>query len=293
MMLRFPTGLPRLLAALAALSFLACVFAPSFGAPSENGRGSSTAGVAYVLFPIFIGLLSAGGFLVGLVLRAVLRMLGVEEDASRRYRTAAVALLVIVPLCIALTTSYSRSARTRLRVANARPRVLVASPQVSWEQTAPGPTPPGARQSTLVWATGAWPDDTAGKNLPSYVQNGLGTAAFTLGNKRSVALDVSALRGIYWVHVLPLGTEDTQRRFVAVLSTGPARSRLAMIAVLTANLELQYAELVERWWGSPETCVAAEANPEDAEAVTIGACRTDSTSERRLLRVRLSPDAQK
>jgi hypothetical protein len=293
MLTRFPTHLPRLLAALAGLCFLAFAVA-GMQAVQGIGRPSSTASLGYVFAPIVAAAFAAGGYIVGFALRALLLRLGVRERSAAGYRVVPVAILIAGPVLAGMQGASRAVSRVRQREASARPRVLVSTPSVAWQADAawvPDDARRGVRRGVLVWAADESWLDTAGRHLPASAGDGRGGAWFTLDGRRSAALNVSALDNVRGVYVLPLGEERAPRAYVAVLN-GRATGRRSLVVVLAPDMRVLHAELVERWWRGPDVplCADSAASPTAPDAAIIGGCDTDSPGRGRRLQLHEAPN---
>ena len=253
MITRLPTDLPRFLAAVVGLSFLAWGFA-SIWAEAAVGRPSSTSALAYIFVPAWAGMLAAGGFVVGFVLRALVAGPAVRANPSRLNRGAALAILLVVPVLAAIHGLRGIS-RTE---ADARPRVLSSTPLVVRE-VVESRSPAGSQPAVLIWeySDGAH-SDSARKDLPTISFSGL-SATFAFAGLRSEVLELPALDYVTSAYLLPLGHEGATRAYVAVIN-GRATGRRSVVAVLSADLRVLHAELVERWWQLSDNPLWAESS---------------------------------
>lgn len=85
------------------------------------------------------------------------------------------------------------------------------------------------------------------------------TASFQRGQQRSEPLDLAALDYVTSVYVLRLGTDHLPHSYVTVVN-GRATGRRSMVAILSADLRLLHAELLERWWPLQHNPVCADSS---------------------------------
>jgi hypothetical protein len=263
---RLPADLPWLLGAAAGSSFLSWGFGSIF-AEQAIGRPSSTSSLACIFIPFWGVVFAAGGFVVGLVLRGLVSDRAVPPRPSPAYCTALLGGLVVVS---ALAAMHGVRGVRRLEE-DARPRVLSSSPGIDREILGSASWPARVRPAEVVWISRADQRPvTPDRSLPTITFGGL-SASFQLGHWRSIALDLPGLSYVTSAYIVPLMRGGSPQGYAAVIN-GRATGRRSVIAVLSGDLRLLYAELVERWWQLDDVPLFAEVGDKDVmpEAAIVG-----------------------
>jgi hypothetical protein len=264
MLNRHPTDLPRFLAALAGASLLAWGFA-AIAAEASIGRPSSTAGLAYIFIPAWAAMLAFGGFVIGLIVRAVLP--GEPRRTTPVVRGAAWVILASVPLFAA----WQGYAMVEADEEQARPRVSVSSPRVARTIIPVSARPAVCRPSELIRVRDASPaPDRASNDRPLLVLDGL-SATFELGGRRSAPVPLSALDYLTSAYLLSLDSQAGTQAYVTVIN-GRATGRRSVVAVLSRDLEVLHTELVERSWQLVDNPLCAEESEGSGTATALLTC---------------------
>ena len=199
-------------------------------------------------------MLSAGGFIVGLAVRALVTRLPVGPHPSRITRGLASAILLAVP---ALAAIHGRQGVRHIEAA-AQPRVLISSALVIRDTRTPRYSV-GSRPAVLIWdhASGV-PRDSVTHDLPTVYFDRL-SARFVFRGQRSEPLQLPALDYVTSAYLLPLRSEGSVRGYVVVIN-GRATGRRSVVAVLSADLHVLHSELLARWWPLEHNPLWAESS---------------------------------
>lgn len=276
MITRFPTDLPRLLGAVVGLSVLANG-AASLITNEAIGRLSSTASIGYVTVPAAAMVFGGLAFGAGAILRVLFRSPNGVQRTPVLYRIAALALLLGAPIL----SARAGVATVRRIEAEAEPRVLVTSPRVVREVPEPtassGPMRAAGKVEDLY--SRKPPRPPAGMPALILIRTG---AVLQAGARVSETVPLPGLDYVTSGYVVALRSGDAVEAFVTVIN-GRATGRRAVIAVLSPELKVLYAELVERWWCFNDTPLWAEAERADGlhEAAIVG-CKSSEKIRFRL-----------
>jgi hypothetical protein len=266
MITRFPKDLPRYVAAVVGLSFLAWGSA-SLWSEAAIGRPSSTSGLAYIFIPIWAAVLSAAGFIVGLALRALAARLPIGSHPSRITRGLALAILLAVP---ALAAIHGRQGVRHIEAA-AQPRVLISSALVI-RDTVPSRYPVGSRPAVLIWdQVSGVPRDSVTHDLPTVCFD-CSSATFVFRGQRSEPLQLPALDYVTSAYLLPLRSDGSVRGYVVVIN-GRATGRRSVVAVLSPDLHVLHSELLARWWPLEHNPLWAESSEREPSFEVAGVGR--------------------
>ena len=242
MLSRFPGDLPWTLALAGGLSFAAMGFA-SLWAEAALGRPSSTSGLAYVFIPI----LSVAAALAALVVGVVLRWLLSEGGFPARHGTR-VSLLSGVVIVVAIGLGAARGVSgVRSSEDQARPRVLMTSPQVERLSVASG-TSHVAIPGSVLYAdvTGPPPRMALPGGSNTLELSGLSASLGPESGKRASA-SLEPLNYVTRVDAVAT-TASGGGAWTVVAVTGRATGRRLMVFVLSPGGQVQHSELLERCW---------------------------------------------
>lgn len=263
MLRRLPRDIPLFGALLLGLSFTAFGYA-SMSTESALGRPSSTASLGVLFVAIWGALAAAVGLVLGFIVRAAWRR--TRRSTGPEPRTWA--LLTI--LGVAVIGSAGAGALDVIQYEKeARPRVRLDSGLLLREFRSDSANP--VRASIVLYDA----EHTSGA-----VTWGGNRSAVQFGNDRVVVRDtvtgrhvdfgISTLDYVTRVDAVPVSTTHG-RTLLAVVMSGRATGRLAIVAVIDENYTVVFEEQVRRCWALGDTPLEVRVRPAAAdEYIVVG-----------------------
>jgi len=265
----FPDRLPKWLG-LTIGALVTAFFITQTLAEALWGRPSSTAALGFFVAP-FAGAISGGAaWLIGLIIRNVLRSRGVASMPTPSWVTRTLWMVVLIGSAAFLM--IGRSSVLALE-AERRPRVILDSgrigavnpPTIELQERANAPE----LQSGITNTLDAHPIDWNGtaiklENLDEQV------VISDVTGKRIASADLHAFDYINGLHAAAVCAQPDGRQLLAVLVSLRATSHRAMLLLFAPDGSLVYQHHLERRGGAKDALYTGRVNGVDAFAVDLG-----------------------
>ena len=264
MLRRIPNDLPLFGALLLGLSFLAFAYT-GFYVDGQIGRPSSTSGIALLFIPIWGALATIVGLIVGFIVRAIWRR--AKEPLDQQRRTWA----LVGILSGAVLLSAGAGALDVIRYEQqAKPRLRLDTGLIVREIRADSATP--VRISQTLYDSDRQPGELSwGSNRSELVIGDDSVEIRDKANGRRVRFLTSALDYITRVDAVPLLRSPEAQPLLAIVISGRATGRRAVIAIIDYDYKPVFEEQVERFWELRDTPLEVRATPTTrAEYVVVG-----------------------
>ncbi len=269
----FPDRLPKWLG-LTIGALVTAFFITQTLAEALWGRPSSTAGLGFFVAPIAGLIVGAGAWVVGLVIRTVLRSRGVVSVPTPSWVTRTLWLVVLAGSVVFLM--IGRSSVLALEAAR-QPRVIldagritaVNPPTIDLQERVTAPE----MQSGITNTLDAKPIDWNGtaiklENLDEQV------VISDVTGKRIASADLHAFDYINGLHAAAVCAQPDGRQLLAVLVSLRATSHRAMLLLFAPDGSLVYQHHLERSGGAKDALYTGRLNGAEALAVSVGAIST-------------------
>jgi hypothetical protein len=277
MLRQLPEDLPLFGAFIFALSFAAFGFAGMF-AELALGRPSSTSSLGFFFVPIWAALVAVPGLVLGFIVRAVWRRM--KGDDAESHASALLAILAFAVVASAgagvLTVVQSeQEAKPRIRFDGG---LLVREFRADSELL--------VRASTALYDSDNDSDRKAevlswGSNRSELLIADDSVVLRDTVSGKSAQFRTPALDYITRVDAVPM-LAARGPSLLAIVVSGRATGRRAIIAVVDENYEVVYEEQVERFWSLCDTPIEVRVGPaKDEYAVVGGRCSNESLMLRR------------
>jgi hypothetical protein len=262
MLRRVPADLPLFGALLFGLALSAFGYSGLY-AEVAFGRPSSTASLAFLFLPIWGGLAAIVGLILGFVVRAVWRRVA---DPEAGHRTSA----LIAILAIAIATSIGAG------VLNVIQHEQEAQPGIrfddgGWIREFRADSGKPVRTSTTLYDG---PDSKTAvlswsRNHSRLLLDDGSLVLSDVASGKSARFPITALDYITRVDAVPLLTTRDPPRLAIVIS-GRATGRRALVAVVDENYKVVFEELVAKFWELRSVQIEVRVSPAMDEYAVVG-----------------------
>lgn len=263
MLRRLPRDIPLFSALLFGLSLMAFSYAGMY-TEFAVGRPSSTASLGFLFVPIWGVVAAVVGLVLGFVVRTIWRRTKGSTEPERRTW----ALLTI--LGFAVIASAGAGALDVIQYEQeARPQVRLDSGLLMREFRSDSEKP--VRASVVLYDSDHKSGGVSWGGNKSELQFGNGRAVFrdTMTGKH-VDFRASTLDYITRVDAVPVSTTPG-RALLAIVISGRATGRRAIVAVIDENYKVVFEEQVQRFWELRDTPVEVRVRPAAAdEYIVVG-----------------------
>ena len=236
MISRIPGELPRLLGVASALWHLVSGYVSIWADP----RPTSTSAIGYVFVPIVSVGVGVLGFLIGLVLRWVVRGFSINGNNGRHRPVLAASVLLAVVASAAAFGMWT----VHIKEEQAQPRIFKSSKYLERLLSIPDGHPEAS--ASLLWDDSMASADKVvfgGDGVTVDVRNT--QLVFQTNKRRSEPINLPALDYIRSIYAIILQDKPGHEILIAVVD-GRATGRRSAIVVLSDQLTIAYLELVKR-----------------------------------------------
>ncbi|MDO8446499.1 MAG: hypothetical protein Q7T53_10440 [Deltaproteobacteria bacterium] len=242
MFTRFPKQLPLFLALIAGLAPIAFFWGGMFY-EIKYGRPSSTSSIGFIIGPIYGLIVSGIGYLIGIVARSIWSKFTSSELSPLKVKAWSfliVALSITIPIFLGVSTVSKYIKGTEPAILHDVGVFRYSTDTVPVSQIKPSAKIFEAYKSSdsLKW----------GNNETRILVSDGGYLIKDILNGKSCALPFSGLDYVTRVYGVPLRSANEAHPVLALVITGRATGRRAVLAVVSKDYELLYAERIDRFW---------------------------------------------
>ncbi|MBM4361841.1 MAG: hypothetical protein FJ104_04110 [Deltaproteobacteria bacterium] len=260
MLSRTPKDLPWFCALTGALSVSAHGFTQLWLAQ----RLSSTGALAYIFIPVAAAVVGAIGALLG----ALVRWIWVRVRGSSAQLESTALLPALLALCVGASAGLA-ALHTREVEAAAMPRVFVDAGR--FERAPPPSDLSRARPSKLLLDGSSAPKHYAwGGRLVEVKRSELGVQVRDTSSGGVINISAEGLDSVTSVHVAQFSAIKSSPPGLAMVVTGRASGKRAMVVLVSPSFELVIEERIERFWPRAENPLHVTRESDESELVVVG-----------------------
>jgi hypothetical protein len=261
MLRRIPTDLPPFGALLLGLSLVAFGYTGMY-TELAFGRPSSTASLGFLFIPLWGVLAAILGLVLGLVVRAIWRRAKGPEAESN---TSA---LLVTLACAVVAAAGCGAVNVIQYEQDAKPRIRVDVGQLVREFRADSQKP--VRASTTLYDS----DDKSealswGANRSELLIDDDHVVLRDTISGKDARFSTAALDYVARVDAVPVLAEPGPS-LLAIVISGRATGRRAIVAAVDRNYKVIFEEQVERFWQLSDTPVEVRVGPATGEYIVVG-----------------------
>jgi hypothetical protein len=262
MLTHIPRDIPLFLAVAAGLGLVTYGFTEL----NTTARPSSTSALAYFFIPLWSLVFASVAFAVGLAVRVAWRRISPEKQVSTRYWWVLPSSLVIV----LISTASFGVFRAVHAEKEAQPAVLVDSGRLERVYTAN--VEGRIREATLVFHDKKPPVPIVwGSNSSELVVGDSQAQIRDHASSRKAVVSTAALDYITQVHAVPIALAQYTQPGLAIVITGRATGRRAVLVVLAPDYEVLLEERLVRFWDLQSIALEVRTDHVNGdEAIVVG-----------------------